>query len=34
VREYIEKLKKKNILKHVGPTKGGHWETVEHEEEK
>jgi ATP-dependent DNA helicase RecG len=29
VREYIEKLKKKNILRHVGPTKSGHWEIIE-----
>ncbi|MCB4791785.1 MAG: hypothetical protein LHV68_07855 [Elusimicrobia bacterium] len=25
----IEKLKKKGILKHIGPDKGGYWEVLE-----
>ena len=29
VKEYIDRLRKKDILKRVGPDKGGHWEVVE-----
>lgn len=26
IKKQLEKLKKSGIIKHVGPTKGGHWE--------
>jgi len=29
VKEYLQKLKKKNVLKRVGQTSSGHWEVVE-----
>jgi len=29
VKEYIEKLKHKGVLKRVGKTSAGHWEVVE-----
>ncbi len=29
VRKQLAKLKQQNILRHVGPNKGGHWEIVE-----
>ena len=28
VREYIKKLKKKNVLKRIGPDRGGYWKVV------
>jgi ATP-dependent DNA helicase RecG len=28
VKEYIERLKKKGMLRRVGPDRGGHWEVV------
>jgi len=27
-KEYLDKLKKKGILRRVGPDKGGHWEVI------
>jgi ATP-dependent DNA helicase RecG len=27
IKEYIKKLKKKNVLKRIGPDRGGHWKT-------
>jgi len=29
VKEYLEKLKKKKIIKRIGPAKGGYWEVIE-----
>ncbi|MFA5887645.1 MAG: winged helix-turn-helix transcriptional regulator [Candidatus Nanoarchaeia archaeon] len=29
IKEYIEKLKKRGLLKRVGPDKGGYWEIIE-----
>jgi len=29
VKEYLEKLKEKGVLKRVGPPRGGHWEVIE-----
>ena len=29
IKEYIERLKQKNLLKRVGPDRGGHWEIVD-----
>lgn len=29
VQRYIDKLKKKGLLKRIGPTKGGYWEIFE-----
>ncbi|MDX9806777.1 MAG: winged helix-turn-helix domain-containing protein [bacterium] len=31
VKEYINKLKKKEIIRRVGTTKSGHWEIIENE---
>jgi len=31
IKYHIEKMKKKGILKRIGPAKGGHWEVVEDE---
>ena len=28
IKKQLEKLKKANRIKHVGPTKGGHWEII------
>ena len=28
IKKQLEKLKKENRIKHVGPTKGGHWEII------
>lgn len=28
IKKQLEKLKKSGIIKHVGPTKGGHWEVT------
>ena len=28
IKKQLEKLKKANLIKHVGPTKGGHWEII------
>ena len=28
IKKQLEKLKKANLVKHVGPTKGGHWEII------
>ena len=28
IKKQLEKLRKANIIKHVGPTKGGHWEII------
>jgi ATP-dependent DNA helicase RecG len=28
VKEYINKLKSKNIIRRIGPDKGGHWEVI------
>ena len=28
VENIIKKLKEKNLLKHIGPAKGGHWEVM------
>jgi len=28
VKEYLEKLKKKEVIKRVGPAKGGYWEVL------
>ncbi|MCK4614424.1 MAG: winged helix-turn-helix transcriptional regulator [Thermoplasmata archaeon] len=28
VKKYIKKLKRKSVLRRVGPAKGGHWEVV------
>ena len=30
VQHHINKLKEAGIIRHVGPTKGGRWEVVEH----
>jgi ATP-dependent DNA helicase RecG len=29
VKEYINRLKEKNILKRIGPDRGGHWEILD-----
>ena len=29
IKEYIAKLKTKNLLKRIGPAKGGHWKITE-----
>ena len=34
IKEYLERLKKKGLLKRIGPDKGGHWEIIEKEESK
>ena len=31
-KEYVNKLKEKNVVKRVGPARGGHWEVVSSEE--
>ena len=28
IKKQLEKLKKANLVKHVGPTKGGHWKII------
>ena len=28
IKKQLEKLRKANLIKHVGPTKGGHWEII------
>ena len=28
IKKQLEKMKKANLIKHVGPTKGGHWEII------
>ena len=28
IKKQMEKLRKANLIKHVGPTKGGHWEII------
>ena len=28
IKKQLEKMKKANRIKHVGPTKGGHWEII------
>jgi len=32
IKKQLEKLKRTNTIKHVGPTKGGHWEICEQED--
>ena len=27
-KKQLDKMKKANLIKHVGPTKGGHWEII------
>jgi len=34
IKEYIERLKQKNLLKRVGPDRGGHWEVTLREDNK
>ena len=29
IEENISKLKKKGVLRRIGPAKGGHWEVIE-----
>ena len=33
VQWYIRKLRAQNIIKHVGPAKGGHWEIITKQED-
>ena len=28
IKKQLDKMKKANRIKHVGPTKGGHWEII------
>ena len=28
IKKQLEQMKKANLIKHVGPTKGGHWEII------
>ena len=28
IKKQLDKMKKANLIKHVGPTKGGHWEII------
>ena len=28
IKKQLDKMKKANLVKHVGPTKGGHWEII------
>ena len=31
VKEYLERLKRKGVIKRIGPVKGGYWEVIEDE---
>jgi ATP-dependent DNA helicase RecG len=31
VKEYLERLKRKGVIKRIGPAKGGYWEVIEDE---
>ena len=34
IKKQLDKMKKAKLIKHVGPTKGGHWEIITEQPEK